>query len=926
MICLYIELNNYGGIFNGLHLNNIYIDFRKCKHKVILLKGDSGSGKSTIIESISPLPEDNEYFIPGMPAYKKIGYLDESTGITYDIFYNHDIKPNGDRATTKGYITKRYPDGNVQELNPTGNITPCKEMIYSEFELDPNFIALTKMNTTDKGLVDKTPSARKAYVNSILSTTQAYNEIYKKINKKASTYKDRIKRISGKIDAIGNPEKIRIQLEAVEANKQAVAARIDKLTEAIARADAAMTSIDSKGTVTDRYNEILARLKEIQKLRTSLISNLDGKESHDSYAQAVTILNEAIPNINTEISKCDVRTESLLKDREYDSQSLESKIAKLESCSDANLDNIKDEIERIKSEIETCNFEIHSLGLDGIIDCIPERFNTVHSICSELTNLFHGSIPEEIVSYLFAQKYLFDEMEASRKTLGSIPQFGPDINFGSVIPKNLVSCTPEEASTKSINQIEAEYSQYLALLSSAELLKKRPTTCGDSTCPFIKNAIDAQAEIDRRGYTSEEYEAEIQEWRSLATMMKIHNQAKMYAPQFFSTIAKKFTEVEQCRDIFEMLGMFVNDTVYDACFGIYGKRPEYNLDNIMKAKQGVSNIFTLRHKFIEQLESLDGQMSDYKTKNALYMEISNDIDKLRTKIESTINESKQLAETKQNLENKLREANDKLYEAKRYLNDYETLDALNIENDTLEKEKSTIEADAIKYTQAVEFIDKASRDKVTLGNELKNLELQQSELNYNSRMISSYTEELDSINTEYKRIELIKYYTSPSSTGIQTIFAAMYMNDIVIQANQILGGLFNGELTIMPFIIDESEFRIPIARLNGIPLDDVKSLSGGQTALVSMIISFALVHKSSSKLNILTADELDGPLDPALRRQFIDTLYTVLQMVGSNQAILISHNSEMPMSECDVVLLKNDNADGASIGGNVIWSYYNQTV
>ena len=44
-----------------------------------------------------------------------------------------------------------------------------------------------------------------------------------------------------------------------------------------------------------------------------------------------------------------------------------------------------------------------------------------------------------------------------------------------------------------------------------------------------------------------------------------------------------------------------------------------------------------------------------------------------------------------------------------------------------------------------------------------------------------------------------------------------------------------------------------------------------------------------------------------------------MSLVKSSQCVLISHNSEIPMNECDVILLKNDN-DIIS-DGNVIWSY-----
>ena len=92
-----------------------------------------------------------------------------------------------------------------------------------------------------------------------------------------------------------------------------------------------------------------------------------------------------------------------------------------------------------------------------------------------------------------------------------------------------------------------------------------------------------------------------------------------------------------------------------------------------------------------------------------------------------------------------------------------------------------------------------------------------------------------------------------------------------------------------------------------------------------MVISFALVKQSSSKYNILTADELDGPLDPKNRRHFLTAVNDVMHLVNANQSIMISHNSEISNSECDIILLKNENADGPNVSTcNVIWSYYNQ--
>lgn len=79
-----------------------------------------------------------------------------------------------------------------------------------------------------------------------------------------------------------------------------------------------------------------------------------------------------------------------------------------------------------------------------------------------------------------------------------------------------------------------------------------------------------------------------------------------------------------------------------------------------------------------------------------------------------------------------------------------------------------------------------------------------------------------------------------------------------------------------------------------------------------------------TKLNIIVGDEIDAPFDGDNRRQFFDILYKLMMLVNASQCVLISHNSELLQSDCDIILLKNDNSDeGSHPTGNIIWSYYN---
>ena len=116
----FIKLVGYIGIYNGLGLKEIIIDFSKCKFKKIVIKADNGSGKSTLIKSLHVMPDNNGSLVPGMECRKEMSIINND--IVYNIRIIHPINSKGDRATTKAYLQKVTPEG-VFELNPNGNIS-----------------------------------------------------------------------------------------------------------------------------------------------------------------------------------------------------------------------------------------------------------------------------------------------------------------------------------------------------------------------------------------------------------------------------------------------------------------------------------------------------------------------------------------------------------------------------------------------------------------------------------------------------------------------------------------------------------------------------------------------------------------------------------------------------------------------------------
>lgn len=176
------------------------------------------------------------------------------------------------------------------------------------------------------------------------------------------------------------------------------------------------------------------------------------------------------------------------------------------------------------------------------------------------------------------------------------------------------------------------------------------------------------------------------------------------------------------------------------------------------------------------------------------------------------------------------------------------------------------------------------------------------ERKFNLDTMAQYLKELEEYKAKCEYIDVLRKYCNPT-TGIQTVFVDLYMNKILTIANELLQHLFGGQFVIQPFVINESEFRIPIQG-NGLLVDDISSLSASQMAMVNMCISFALVFHSSTKYNIIKLDEVDSALDYENRVQYPFMLNKMMNLLGCEQCFMISHNTEFDDSNMLHINLK----------------------
>lgn len=873
----YIRLENYIGIYNGRGDEVLEIDLSQNVNPIVIIRGTNGSGKSTLLKSLTPINDDSNAIVPGVTGRKIIRYL--HNGITYEIEYVHPIDKEGKRKQTRGQVYKYGPNGK-EELNPTWNVSSAKDIIYSLFNLDSNFLALSQLSSEDRGLADKRPAERKSFVSSIISGIEAYNAMYKIISKKHSMYKSLIQSLTAKINRIGNKEDLDLRYNTITKQvSQAISDR-DASIQRIAMLRAKLDENNAE-KLLEEYTKIRDKY-ELNKKERVLLANSLSKYYKDRTANIYTVEERAkfIRDEEMELSENKAKLpqwEESYKTASNEYSSCELKIA-----------DINTEINKKKSRLETfidADFSEEELGryndavvnLKAIDDDITELDYRIDNK-SEYDRLKELFDMMNNFSYAIMDRYEFITREDVDTLVTRNSSFYE--NTLGTITKEIEACTKERIST------EADIGFYESLVDKTKNLELKPKDCKFTDCVFIVEAIEAEKKKPKDALVklADKLKKLEDELKELNDNLHLTNEAKSFMDKLealqvvFESNKSHLTKIGADGIWKGFIESITNNTTAKFLEEyIYRATNSYNL---LEAKESVSKI----------VDSLKESAIKYNANKTIIDEINGDIERMeaeRKGYESDLN----IAYEKMGNYSALRDEYDCLIrEAETNLPHLDRIQEIDLEMRELEKKanESKAKRDLIKELNAkiLEESAIAERCKDTYNE----LIAQRDDIAHNKILIDEYHKEMQEYTDNYERIEAIKYYVSPN-TGIQTIFIGAYMNDIMIKANELASCIFGGEFVIQPFVINETEFRIPCLG-SGLMNDDISSMSTSQICMLSMIISFAILANASTDYNILKLDEIDGGLDTENRIQFITLLGNLISMVGCEQCFLISHNME----------------------------------
>ena len=367
----YFRIKGYINILNGMGLDELIIPFLEFKNRIILVSGENGTGKSTIIKALTPNPDSSDSFrtdvfidqfgnrqIIEYPAEKEIHYLSyEETGepVVYKILIQSLVDESRTRRTTKAFIKK-----NDEELNPNGNVSSFKDIRDDLLGIDPVYLDLSFVSSEQRGIVDMIPSERRKYMANYIGSLDTYNNIYKIISKKVSNLKSYMNTLNTKIYEIGNENELRLQQMQLEKQLESLNTERDKLLKDLSEAETTVKLIDPENKMQDLYHTISDKLTIInlemgknQQILDKLYSRFGYELKNQDLDLLLKQTQDKFDKYSKDLENNRTKSANLLSMNQITHNNLEDNRTRLEALSREEVQiNIEEAVDQIKREVD----------------------------------------------------------------------------------------------------------------------------------------------------------------------------------------------------------------------------------------------------------------------------------------------------------------------------------------------------------------------------------------------------------------------------------------------------------------------------------------------------------------------------------------------------------------------------------------------
>lgn len=893
MRLLRLRLENYIGIYNGMGLSSIEIDFSKCIHKVLIIKGDNGTGKSTIFKALTPLADASIDYIPDKTAIKEIAYETDFQTIL-NIKYESLVK-DGIRRPTKCYLNRLNPDGSIENLNPSNNITTAKEVIYDILGIDDNFITLSQLSANKKGLGGLKPSERKRYVNSIISSLAAFNNIHKMITTKSTVLKSIIDSYVTKLSQIGNIAIVEDNIKKDTLALKELDNKKNGLISEIATIKAELSRLDTSGNFLNDYKDLSMRKIILEKE----IRDLPDIEEYSEEKLIQYEKDMAKYEANEEMLSS--RAKELLDEESKINNNITELTIKLDSLYNKDhMDDLNSKIESTKKELESYKPYFH----------LFETYKNISDQDYETTILAIEKFNSAVDTIY--QNYTEDIRKESINNLKSSNN-NSTLNYTDIIDGLQSKLEKLRNKKRDIEFLKERCRDY----------NKIPTDCNHkSDCPFIKDIVESRDRL--YGMTpANKLSDEINDILQNIETAKQMAESQQLKIQCLSDMRSIFEYIQSMKRI---IRKFPGTEYLDSKGNLYHNIEMgliLHFDSIEKYQE-FKNMSAIISALEEDLHSYE------EAKNKL-LSANTELRLLQEKIDDNLSKISDIKDSKFSIFAEIEKIRSSKMEIEMVLDgiryakiNKKKFEEVSVELDEITNKIESMEKNTVLIKDLTDKLNRRASELSALQNtDLPAISKAIEENKYRMVLFDQYTRDSQEYAAKYNEVQMIKKYTSIH--GIQTVYMSVFMNSILNTTNTLLRLLFGGRFALQPFIINENEFNIPCADSEGRVREDISLMSDSQLSMISMLISFVLLRNSSNRYNIIKLDEVDDNLDSMNRIQFSILIEQIMNDLGFDQCLIISHNNELDLSNTDIIILKMESQEMIdslyNSGGNIVFSY-----
>jgi len=849
----YLKLENFINIKAGMKKTKIEIDLNKSVNKLILLCGPNGTGKTSLLSEMHPFANsgnmdvrgETNLIIEGKDGYKEVHIVD---GDDKYIIKHHYLFSKKTKSV-KSFITK-----NGTELNPNGNVKSFKEAVSEQLGIDHELLKLMRLGSNVTSLINMKSTNRKNFATKLFSDIEVYNGFYKKVSEEYRNIRAVMKSTADKISKFNIQDEDEFDKQIIIANQEVLKYTGEK--ERIQKENAVLENtiteinINDEELVLESYKSLELDLNSADEL-LSLVRDINMSEEEyellceKNKQQLELALLEYKSNIDKAISERDIYYNQ--------KQDLEESIKRAASAE--RVRNLKNVIQEYKVNISNLEKELERRTKYNktVLLILKEHCMKTEEYIRDL-NIYSDADIRRLMESILDNDRLMEALETKNK---------------------------ENKSTYELLNAEIINIENMKIDFDIDLDDNRCT----EDCPYKQFYLQTAGKknnlnkyIEERNKVNKEILRYEELYNLYNNLIFIKNHILSYEKEYQIPIEYDFAS---CFENYIMGKPVVNTMLLNLA-----------IDDSEK--------FDLLETYRKDLESFEKEYELIKASGLDVIEIENKILDINDKINERDVIISKNTENKIKVETELKENETKTNEILKALTIKDSMEDMTKRFNELRIRLKEIEELKTKKEQCIQTI-RTNKDSLVKINEfIDKLTARANQLSFNKETYKSLVTEHEALKLLFEDADVIKDALN-SSKGIPLIFLQVYLKNCPIMMNNLLDTIYNGELQIEGFLIDENEFRIPFNK-SGIRVPDIVMASQGESSFISIVLSLSLIIQSMTKYDIICLDELDGPLDTKNREQFIKVLYSFINQVNSEQVFLISHNNMFDNEPIDLIL------------------------